>query len=53
MFAETKVTEIVLGPAIQAGLDALKVKKEQFFVYFCLKEDIFRFLMLFMTVLFF
>lgn len=25
-FADTKVTEVILGPVIQAGLDALKVR---------------------------
>lgn len=28
MFAETRETEIVLAPIVQAGLDALKVQSE-------------------------
>ena len=31
MFAETRETEIVLAPVVQAGLDALKVNIKQMF----------------------
>lgn len=33
MFGDTRETEIILGPAIQAGLEALKVSYRDLFVY--------------------